>query len=201
MVWQGPSTESQFIPRGLVTALAALLFAAGAILLTGEMSLPSFAGSGTMLEPLLPLLVSGSGIYLLSWFNGRSMKKALFTVFIALILGIPLAFGVLAPVTEWALTLLLPSGNAPASPALAAAWFIILPVLVVELITGDVIPHRRWARLISAGVLSFVLVLFVEFIAADLGQGARLSWLRMLFCAPITWLIVVSLVSVPRVDA
>lgn len=147
--------------------------------------------NGGMFDLLLPILINMSACTLLGWVNSRSLKHALLGSVAVLIMGIPIAYVFLSPLAEKVIKIIMPSTTFVSSGSFSGIWFLITPIILIELVTDSVFQSKRWLGLVIGTVLGLLILFGTEVITSNLGQSSTLSEIRLMFYAPISWVLII----------
>lgn len=190
--------KNKRVTKGIVAIFSSLVYLAGFGLFIRNVGQSLFGSSGGLGDILFPFMLSALGCFILGWFNSRSLGLASLGVFITFFVGIPLTYLFLSPATESIVKIVMPNTNLMLSGSFSAIWFVLVPVTIIELVTANVIQHKRWITLAIGIVISLLFMWGTETLTSNLGQNSRLDIVRLVVYAPVTWCLIVLSVSYKR---
>lgn len=107
-----------------------------------------------------------------------------------MIIGLPISYLLLAPIAENIIKSIIPRNLALSlglSGSFSGIWFLVLPIVLIELVTDNVVQQKRWLKLIIGVLVSLLILMGIEVFTLSFGQINHLSGIRLTIYGPVLW--------------
>lgn len=192
--------KGNIISKGVVVVIPSLMYLVGFGLFIRSIGQSLFGSSGSGVDIAFSLLLSVMSCFIVGWFNSRSLVLAFLGAVITLLIGIPLSYIFLAPITEAIVMGVAPNTNIVLSGSFSAIWFVLTPIIIIEIVTDSVIQNKRWKQLAIGIIISILFMWGIEILTSNFGQNSRLDIGRLIVYAPVTWWLVTFSISYKKGD-